>query len=95
MIVEEGLRAGVNPNCCDKDGISGLAKAVTNKQDEVGTPSNNQIQYIYITSKVVELMLGHPETDVNLTCGPGLTVVSRSALITDGAGAPRPCTWPV
>lgn len=69
MIVEEGLRAGVNPNCCDKDGISGLAKAVTNKQDEV-----------------VELMLGHPKTDVNLTCGPGLTAL-HVASVTDNLAA--------
>jgi ankyrin repeat protein len=37
-IVAEGLGAGVDPNCCDQDGITGLMKAITRGQDEVPDP---------------------------------------------------------
>ena len=34
-IVEEALRVGVAPNCCDKDGVTGLMKAITRANQEV------------------------------------------------------------
>lgn len=34
-IVEEALTVGVAPNCCDKDGVTGLMKAITRANQEV------------------------------------------------------------
>ena len=55
LIVREGLSKGVDPNCSDGEGVTGLMKAITRGENQVGTNHNIPNKIISTSSKVVEL----------------------------------------
>ena len=41
LIVREGLSKGVDPNCSDGEGVTGLMKAITRGENQVGQQQDN------------------------------------------------------